>query len=651
MRKALVVASRELRERWLLLAASPVCGCFPLVLPAFGQTRETALLVGIWGAFSLAVAAAIVTGASMLARDGADGRIGFLFTRPLSWLQIWTGKWAAALVLTFGCGVLACLPWMMFLPPQPATHSWRDMFLESARDTGLALPVLAVLLIGGASLLATLYRARSAWLALDAGLLLAALWGSARYVAPITLFGFESGLGPWRPLLVALPLAAALLVASAAQTAIGRTDIRRAHRALSAGFWGMVGALLLVAAGFVAWVEEAGPADLEDVSAVRASADGRWLSVEGRTNRGGHYQAGFLLDTTTGGYVPTTDLDLTDYWFEQTETSTSISADGRFALRADRSDGGTALELLDLTATPPRRSKVQLEKSVPPSWWTSIQLSPSGKEALVVQESSLSLFALPSGRSLVTSSLHPNWHVAAVRFRGQDARAWIVEAHPGRTRSQAPSEVRVIDLSASGQKESRAFTAQAGLQLRGQIVPNATGDRLLTLDGGLRLRDAANGTVLATLAEDEVEGARFVPDGRVVAIEATREHRTLRVFDARGRALQSLDLGGVTQGGGGLFIGPDAGPGRVIVAADLPFLQPRRCLIVDLGSGQVIQTLEGLGPARSRWWADPLFAERHAGTGLFVDQDGRLARVDFTTGKSTVLAGPEASRGQRIARF
>ena len=35
----------------------------------------------------------------MLARDAADGRLGFLFSRPVPWPAIWGGKWLAAVVL------------------------------------------------------------------------------------------------------------------------------------------------------------------------------------------------------------------------------------------------------------------------------------------------------------------------------------------------------------------------------------------------------------------------------------------------------------------------------------------------------------------------------------------------------------------------
>ena len=75
MSKLLAVAARELRERWLLFPGAFVAGCFPLLLPAFGVSREHAPTAGAMGAVLLGVAAAVVIGSSMLARDAANGRL------------------------------------------------------------------------------------------------------------------------------------------------------------------------------------------------------------------------------------------------------------------------------------------------------------------------------------------------------------------------------------------------------------------------------------------------------------------------------------------------------------------------------------------------------------------------------------------------
>jgi hypothetical protein len=91
--KLLAVAARELRERWLLFPAALASGFFPLVLPAFGLSRDVMPVVGAAGAVLLGAAAGLITGASMLARDTANGRLGFLFSRPLAAVDLGASGW------------------------------------------------------------------------------------------------------------------------------------------------------------------------------------------------------------------------------------------------------------------------------------------------------------------------------------------------------------------------------------------------------------------------------------------------------------------------------------------------------------------------------------------------------------------------------
>ena len=112
MSRLLAVAARELRERWLLFPAALVLGLIPLVLPAFGVEveRRDLPLIGLAMAFMLGTSAAVVIGSTMLARDAANGRLGFLFSRPLSWPTIWGGKGLAAVVLVGGCSAVGGKP-------------------------------------------------------------------------------------------------------------------------------------------------------------------------------------------------------------------------------------------------------------------------------------------------------------------------------------------------------------------------------------------------------------------------------------------------------------------------------------------------------------------------------------------------------------
>ena len=79
-----------------------------------------------------------------------------------------------------------------------------------------------------------------------------------------------------RRILIGVGVAASVIlaVAPAWQLAHGRTDARRGHAALSRFVWVGLGAVLLVAAGYVAWVVSADPADLREVLSVDQPANG-----------------------------------------------------------------------------------------------------------------------------------------------------------------------------------------------------------------------------------------------------------------------------------------------------------------------------------------------------------------------------------------
>lgn len=640
MRKALVVASREVRERWLLLAAGLALGGVSLAFPALARHPRWGDLAGALGAGSLAVAAGLLTGSSMLARDAAEGRLAFLLARPVSWFHVWVGKWMAALALVLGSGLLVGLPWILLRSRGPAVaRLWRD----PSPETGLALAIGAVLLIGGVNLLSTVYRARSWWLALDLALAMAALWAAARYLEPLAFHGFVGRRGGWA-LLAAVALI--LLAASGAQTAFGRTDLPRAHHALSATFWSGTAVVLLAAASWVAWIEAAGPADLRRVVQASRSADGRWLAVYGETNRGGHYGAAFLIDTTSGGFVPSTAIAGTRALLHGVPPWASLpSLDERMAWRLAPFEGGTALEQLDLTASPPRRGRIPLEASSPIGWWSSADLSGSGTTVLVTGDSTASLFSLPTGRALATAQLPPGWQVATARFRGDVARVYAMAARFGQPPSDSPSEVRVIDLAPDGAHPAGRFTATTRLRLSGDLEPDGRGDRLVTSDGALRLRDGATGDLLATLFEGATASARFLGDGRIAATRVEAERQKLLVFDAAGAPMRSVDLGVAR---GTPLLGPDAGPRRLVVHASDGFVRPR-CWIVDLESGQV-ELFEGLIPAPASWRGSRQLAHPALAPGLFVDEQGRLLNLD-DSGRRTVLVGTGAPRGHRLTRF
>jgi hypothetical protein len=657
VRKLLAVAAREIRERWILFPASLALGFNPLVLPAFGVDRRAMPEVGLMTSILLGAGAAVVMGATMLARDTANGRLGFLFSRPLPWPTIWGGKWLAAVVLVFSSGLLAAIPWMTAFPLASIGGHHGDSWIRAMLDgPGSAfLLVVVVLVVGVVNFGATAFRSRSPWFALDLVLLLAALWATRRYVAPLLLYGVLAK-EQVPPTLLLLPLALALLLGSVTQVAVGRTDPRRAHGAMSLAFWALVGLTLVAAAGYWQWVRSAGPADVS-VRALTSDPAGRFIYVEGSASHGGWYPYGLLIDTVGGRWTARPEPDLKG---EGPSRGMLFSADGRFAALPGSDGRGAALVLFDLTANPPRATRVSLESTPPPGWRTSFALSPSADAVLVAHESGASIFALPSGRRVSTTTITPGWRPAATRFVGRGAaRVWLCPWNASAGTAPQRAEMRVVDLAADGHSTTSVFPIATPFDLPfrtwGAVLPDADGQRLITSDAAVHLREGSTGALLATLAEstDHVT-ASFLSDGRVVVAETRlsagdsgRTGPTLRVFGRDGARLSEMPLDLPPPN---VRVGPEVAPGRVLVSSfRLPFLADDT-LVVDVAASRVVERLTGLRPVLG-FSTGPSASTAGPGLGsvqFLRDATDHVIRIDFASGARTTVTGPGAPRGERI---
>jgi len=653
--KTLAVAARELRERWLLFPAGLVFGLGPVGLPAFGLDRDVIPVAGIVGAVLLGAAAALIMGSTMLARDAANGRLAFLFARPLSWPAIWGGKWLAALVLVPSTSLLAAVPFMAVYSPRGHGGSW---LRAMADGPGAAFFLtLLVLGLGLANFAATAYRSRSAWLALDLGLLAAGIWAARHAVAPLWRYRLV-GQTEWSAALSLVPLALAVLLASAVQTAYGRTDVRRAHVSMSVVFWAVVGLNLAVAAGYWHWVRAAGPPELQ-VHALARDPAGRFVYVESSARRGGDFPYAHWLDTRTGRWASRPELSPEEL---APPYGVLFSSDGRLAV-APGSDGrGAEVVRFDLTRDPLRATHVSLESSPPPDWRTSFALSPTGATLLMVHESGASIFELPSGRRVATTTIPPGWRPAACRFVGETtARAWLVAWNGVPARPSSRAEMRIVDLAADGRSSVTAFPIEKALglpfQTWGAVRPDARGDRLVTSEDGVYLRDGATGALLATLSEPEGQPVvsartRFLADGRIVVARSLPiggdpgQGTTLAVFDHDGASLSETRLELPPPG---VSLGPEIAPGRLLVTSFRSAVWDT--LVVDLAEDRVVDRLDGLRTELGFWWGPAASAEvgGEASVQFLRDAEDHLFRVDFSTGERTVVAGPGAPEGERVS--
>jgi hypothetical protein len=646
MSHILAIAARELRERWILFPAGLALGFVPLVHPAFGVPREGAPTLGLITALCLGAAAALVMGSSMLARDAASGRLGFLFSRPVSWRAIWTGKWLAAVVLVFGTAMLASVPWMAVYPPDEAGGGSWLAAMKDGPGTLLAVALVFVAL-GLSNFGATAFRSRSAWFAVDLLAVVAATW-AVRHVLPPLLRYWPIPLA-WFAGVLTATVALALLVGSLGQLVLGRTDLRRAHLASSMGTWAVVWTGLGAAAAFVVWVRAAPPSELRAFAVTRDPV-GRWIYVEGsaRVPGVGFPQSAFLIDTSTGHFARGSEG--AGYL-----APVAFAADGRVALnlRRARDERGSAVELMDLAASPPTRTFVALETNLPVLGRHAFAVSPAADRIFYAHEGGASVFELPSGRRLATASMPPGfWPLGAVMVGRDLGRAWLVPLEPRR-------EMRVLDISPDGASAIRTFGVAAPLSAWDGAIADSTGSRLLTFDAGVRLRDGADGRLIATLVEDggidtlrraERFAVTFLSDGRIVMVGAVPRDGTggprVSVFDTDGAKVHDAVI---ALEPAGLSVGPELPGGRVIVSSSPLYRTSPECLIFDANTGAATQNLGSLRPAS--YWpygsaAPP--GRAVAAVHFFHDTEGRLLRIDLASGERRVVAGPGAPEGERL---
>ncbi|HSK79975.1 MAG TPA: hypothetical protein VLQ45_26215, partial [Thermoanaerobaculia bacterium] len=172
MRGFLAVVGRELVERRLLAAVALAAGLLPFLVPFVSAARHLApadIRSGAALAFSMTftVVLAIVLGASVIAGDLAERRLGFYFSRPLSGSSLWAGKMVATALLTLGGGLLVLLPASLaggidFQGILPGRLLQSDLF-----SLGLFWVSGVLFLILASHAVSVMVRARSPWLALD----------------------------------------------------------------------------------------------------------------------------------------------------------------------------------------------------------------------------------------------------------------------------------------------------------------------------------------------------------------------------------------------------------------------------------------------------------------------------------------------------
>ncbi|HSF41270.1 MAG TPA: hypothetical protein VLT87_15840 [Thermoanaerobaculia bacterium] len=635
MRGFAAVVGRELVERRLLAVVALVVGLLPFLVPFVSSARHldsddirsgAALAFGV----TFTVVVAIVLGASVIAGDLAERRLGFYFSRPLPGWALWAGKMTASVLLTLGGGGLVLLPVLL----AGGSDLRGAMPGKDLRSDFSSLVVFwmagALFLILVSHAVSVMIRARSPWLALDlAG---AAVVGLLLWDARIELLSVG-----------ALPLApsfwdalAGVLIflgfgtAGAAQVMRGRTDPRRGHRVLSLTLWGLLLALAAAGQGFARWTIDVSPEDLTHVTEVFSSPRGSWVAFSGPARHRGEYQPHFFLDTATGRFFR---VGWRDPFF---------SADGRRAVWLEPSGRSLReLVLYRLNLGDPEAAPVQTSLTFqgPPF---GLALSPGGERLATIRDRRLVVEDLDRGKILASIQLpalpQVFWQEAGLRFLDSE-HILLLQLRPlkeGGLLFDGGSELLMglADLSRGSSIELRALATSQGYPV---LSVSPDGSRLLVHGGRepSRLFDLRTGRQIASLASGPgipwLASPRFLADGRIVFRASRRE---LQIFSSDLVPERTFRFDGV--------LAPEMGgqpaPDRLIVATARPSQATSsdpsswQILLLDLATGEVRALASGLLPAEG-----PNRGPASAGSRLFRDGKGGVVSLDPTTGKTRMI--------------
>jgi hypothetical protein len=607
----MAIAAREVSERIALLGLAVAVAAVPFFGPWLGIGDRP--LLGVLLGVVMVFAAAVLTGSSVIARDLAEGRLGFFLSRPLPWWSIWGGKLLAAIVLTFSAGAIVLGPSSLAGDWSLPAGGWWVRFL---------VPGL-IGVIGIVNVMAVGYRARSLWFAADLGMAGALVWivvRTSRDLMDWAAFLFDLGV-----LSAALwLLTAAVTVAGAAQVAEGRADIRRGHRVLSIVLWSLLTPAVLAYAAWGAWVGRFAPADLRTVVSAWPSPDGAWIAAACRTRwpRPETFLPTVLMDPARQRFLRVGGPSVRGPVFSEDAT--------RAVWVADAWTDAPRLMAADLRSNHPSASRVPLP--VPPGSVVSVALSADGENVAVVQSNQATVFKLGSAQALASAPLRAYWWRPIVFTR--DGRAHVLS-------ELSPGVLDVIVLDPATRKATTTGHFPTRVNPIERWGPGAARVAVIDSQGARRssltLHDGSTGALIATILPEGGAGGiavTFLRDGRLAVADYGRRV-ALRVFSTEGAESLSLEI----QPTFGFAEVAEVAPG--LLAVELPSYRVGSgsdSVLVDLAAERVIRREHGLRPAASSWVSRAAQTVPDAG-GLFIDDRGALVRLDIATGARQVLFG------------
>ena len=604
------VAAREIRARRMLLTASLVVAALPFVARVLGGPlgRDLQELTALFLCTSFPFAVALGVGASVVSRELAERRLGFYFSRPISSWALWAGKVLGGAAVILASFVLTQAAIQLTITVVPGTF---DPRLTRVFSFVLLLLFLVMAL---AHVATSMYRARSGWLLLDFVMAAAAMAAVAAILHSAMEAGAFLDLRPWLPL-VAAAAAAALFGAAGAQIAVGRTDARRAHRALSAVTWGSLLVILGVFGALARWVVSPPPSQTGGAGyPLVAAPAGDGLFFRGLAGRAG-FRPYFLMAAGSGSFIRVSP---------EISLLPTFSADGKLAAWISipepwEEDHRPRLSVVRVGRTVELLARTPMDDGL--RWHTVLAIHPDGRKAVVAGDLATAIVDLQTAR--VVGSVPLAQAMAADVLPDGRARVFRSIPSPG----GAVLAVAVWSPADNSVVETARIPHGALLTRRGDVAVVAVGPRekaILDLATGREQRVAGD-------APDTLPRALVLGDGHV----ALTMGGEVRITDAGGATLAVVPLPPKSQAAALR----ETEPGRLAVGVWSVVLSQKGTLFVDAATGAILREDPGLMPAglQSGPWPQP--APGSMAARLFTDDEGRLVSLEPGDQRRVVIAG------------
>jgi len=641
MRGFFTIFVRELNDRRAVLAAAGVAALIPLLVPlapglAWSSASEVrgamAWIVGL----GLAWIFAVFLGAAMVGSDLAQNRLGFYFSRPVSGSAIWFGKLVANWLLVMATEVIVMLP--------AALVPGSGVYFEFARGepwwamVGLLVGV-PLFLVVVTHAIGVMWRARSAWFALDAivfVVLAATLWFR---LAPLAL---EAPLAVMAVVgVVVISLVVALVAAGWAQVALGRTDIQRGHRVLSGVLWGLLALATVVSVGYGTWVTAVDPADLVSVEAIRPAEQGQWIEVVGEAAGRFDFMPHFLFNRETGAHLR---ISSADWWSDSVVFSLNgkrvawldpIGFDHRQLVFADLGDERPV----------PRETPLTFQRV------KRLVLSDRGDRVAVFEKETLSVYDLETGKLLIATRLQYQGAIRMARFISDGVFRVITGAG---SRLSGPQPVEIVEIDISSGSVEKTGKVDPDLGGMDDIDPRTWGSRFAydfqshrycMIEGAsgkfrMTIRNGRTGVVEKDLGVFPEAGQTvWSGDGRLVRAFVEEGQGWVEVWQVDGLSSKLWPVGPVGPAGR-LIPSGESMPGEFSLAVHPDSLEydpmELRGVSLNIDTG-VVREIEGARFPAAGWWM--VYYGAPSDGRLWFGEGWTLMEWDPVTGTTEHLLG------------